>query len=58
MNLYEQKTEPIRFDLKSFKYFNICEELEKVAITKVVPNYIFFLHKVSGNFSHPVAIFS
>jgi hypothetical protein len=24
---------------------------------KVVPNYTFFLHKISGNFSHPLAIF-
>jgi hypothetical protein len=33
-------------------------ELEEVVITKVVPNYTFFLHKFFGNFSHPLAIFS
>jgi hypothetical protein len=32
-------------------------ELEEVAITKVVPNYTFFLHKFYGGFSHPLAIF-
>jgi hypothetical protein len=29
----------------------------QVAITKVVPNYTLFLHKFSGNYSHPLAIF-
>jgi hypothetical protein len=32
-------------------------ESEEVVITKVVPNYTFFLHKFFGNFSHPLAIF-
>jgi hypothetical protein len=32
-------------------------ESEEVAITKVVPNYTFFLHKFCENFYHPLAIF-
>jgi hypothetical protein len=55
--LYEHKIEPNRLDLKSFKYFKIRGESEEVAITKVVPNYTLFLHKFSGNFCHPLAIF-
>jgi hypothetical protein len=43
--------------LESFEYFKIHEESEEAAITKVVPNYTFFPHKFSGNFSHPLAIF-
>jgi hypothetical protein len=31
---------------------------EEVTIIKVVPNYTFFLYKFSGNFSHPLAIFT
>jgi hypothetical protein len=37
--------------------FKIHGESEEVAITDVVPNYTFYLHKFSGNFSHPLAIF-
>jgi hypothetical protein len=32
-------------------------ESEEDAITKVVPNYTFFFHKINGNFSHPLDIF-
>jgi hypothetical protein len=51
------KLNPFQFNFESFKYFKICGESEKVAITKVVSNYTFFLQKFSGNFSHPLAIF-
>jgi hypothetical protein len=41
----------------AWNFVNNNGESEEVVITKVVPNYIFFLHKISGNFSHPLAIF-
>jgi hypothetical protein len=40
-----------------FSYFKIRGESEEVAITKVVSNYTFFLHKFSRNFSPNLAIF-
>jgi hypothetical protein len=33
------------------------ENQKKVAITKVVPNYTFFLHKFPGIFFHRITIF-
>jgi hypothetical protein len=33
------------FDLESLEYFKICGDLEEVAITKSVPNWISYLQK-------------
>jgi hypothetical protein len=40
-----------------FRRIKIQGESEEVPITNAVPNYTLFLHKFSGNFSHPLAIF-
>jgi hypothetical protein len=43
--------------MESSVSFKIRGESEEVAITKVVSNYTFFLHKISRKFSPTLAIF-
>jgi hypothetical protein len=43
--------------IPKWEFWDVTQS-EEVTIIKVVPNYTFFLYKFSGNFSHPLAIFT
>jgi hypothetical protein len=57
IRLSEHKSGQTSLDMESLKYLKIRAQSDKVVITKVVSNYIFFLQKFYGNFYHPLAIF-
>jgi hypothetical protein len=50
IRLTKHKSGQTSLDLESLEKFKIRGESKEVVITKVVPNYTFFLHEYCGNF--------
>jgi hypothetical protein len=56
IRIIEHKSGQTNFDTESLKQFKICEDLVEVSIMRSVPNWIFYLHEFSCNFSQHLAI--